>query len=147
MRGTTQAALAVALIVSIAALVVVGLRVAPIEQASNSAEARNECKVEAPDELQQAATEWCDLELFASMLVTAGKENVVAIANFNPNGDHVWQLQQVNLLESFKQLTDKMAARADGKSIAVSLHTADQTRVAGCARLTSQSTATCEVRK
>ena len=147
MTNRTQTPLAVALIVSIAVLVGIGLRFAPVEQASNSAEARNECTVEGPDEWKATAQEWCANGLFARVAVTSDKENVIAVAHFSANGVHVWQLQSTNLVNSFRQLTDQIAAGANGRSVSVSVQNPDETPLVVCARLNSDSAATCEEKK
>ena len=147
MNNTTRTTLSVALIIGIALLVAVGLRVAPIEQASNSAEARSECKVEGPDEWKPTAKEWCANGLFARVAVTSDKENVIAVAHFSPNGAHVWQLQSTSLVNSFRQLTDRAAARAQGRNVSVSVQNPDETRIVACARLASDAAATCEEKK
>jgi len=147
MTNRTQTPLAVALIVSIAVLVGIGLRFAPVEQASNSAEARNECTVEGPDEWKATAQEWCANGLFARVAVTSDKENVIAVAHFSANGAHVWQLQSTNLVNSFRQLTDQIAAGANGRSVSVSVQNPDETPLVVCARLNSDSAATCEEKK
>jgi hypothetical protein len=147
MNNTTRNMLAIALLVTIALLVGIGLRFAPIEQASNSAEARNECKVEGPEEWKATAEEWCANGLFARVAVTSDKENVIAVAHFSPNGAHVWQLQSTNLVHSFRQLTDKIAARATGRNVSVSVQNPDETRLLACARLGSDAAAACEEKK
>ena len=147
MTNSTQTALAVALIVSIAGLVGIGLRLAPIEQASNSAEARNECNIEGPEEWKPTAQEWCANGLFARVAVTSDKEHVIAVAHFNANGTHLWQLQSTNLVNSFRQLTEKTAARANGRSVSVSVQNPDETRVVACARLSGDSVAACDEKK
>jgi hypothetical protein len=147
MNRPTRATLTAALILAIGVLVVLGLRVAPIEQASNSAEARSECKVEGPDEWKPTAQEWCANGLFTRVAVTSDEENVIAVAHFSPNGTHVWQLQSTNLVNSFRQLTDKTAARAKGRNVSVSVQDPDETRVVACARLSSDAAAACEEKK
>ena len=147
MRNTIQATLAVALIVSIAVLVGIGLRFAPVELASNSAEARNECRVEGPEEWKATAEEWCDHGLFARVAVTGDEENVIAVAHFSANGAHVWQLQSANLVNSFRQLTDQIASRAMGRSVSVSVQNHDETRLVVCARLSGDSAAACDEKK
>ncbi|MEO5739098.1 MAG: hypothetical protein ABIS29_00690 [Vicinamibacterales bacterium] len=147
MTNSRQTTLRVALIVGIAVLVGIGLRVAPIEQASNSAEARNECKFEGPDEWKPTGREWCANGLFARVAVTSAKEDVIAVAHFSANGAHVWQLQSTNLINSFRQLTDKIAARAKDRNVSVSVQNPDETRVVACARLSSEAAAACEAKK
>ena len=139
--------LAVALVVTIAVLVGIGLRYAPIEQASNSAEARNECKVEGPEEWKATAEEWCDNGLFARVAVTSDEKNVIAVAHFSANGAHIWQLQSTNLVNSFRQLTDQIASRAKGRSVSVSVQNPDETRLVVCARPSGDSAAACEEKK
>ena len=147
MNNATRTALSAALIIAIAVLVMVGLRVAPIEQASNSAEARNECKVEGPEEWKPTAQEWCANGLFARVALTSDKENVIGVAHFSANGAHVWQLQSTNLVHSFRQLTDQTAARAKGRHVSVSVQNPDETRIVVCARLSSDAAAACEAKK
>ena len=147
MNNSTRHMMAIALVVSIAVLVTVGLRFAPIEQASNSAEARNECKVEGPDEWKATAQEWCANGLFARVAMTSDKENVIAVAHFSANGAHVWQLQSTNLVNSFRQLTDQIAARASGRTVSVSVQNPDETRVVVCARPGGDAAAACEEKK
>ena len=147
MTNRKQTTLAVALIASIAVLVGIGLRVAPIEQASNSAEARSGCDIEGPEEWKPTAQEWCANGLFARVAVTSDKENVIAVAHFSPNGAQLWQLQSTNLVNSFRQLTEQTAARANGRNVSVSVQNPDETRVVACARLSSDSAADCEAKK
>ncbi len=147
MNNATRTALYAALIIAIAVLVMAGLRVAPIEQASNSAEARNECKVEGPEEWKPTAQEWCATGLFARVAMTSDKENVIGVAHFSPNGAHVWQLQGTNLVHSFRQLTDQTAARAKGRHVSMSVQNPDETRIVVCARLSSDAAAVCEAKK
>jgi hypothetical protein len=144
MNNTTRATLYAALVIAIAVLVMVGLRVAPIEQAPNSAEARNECKVEGPEEWKPTAQEWCANGLFAHVALTSDEENVIGVAHFSANGAHVWQLQSTNLVNSFRQLTDQTAARARGRHVSVSVQNPDESRVLVCARLNTDSAAACE---
>jgi hypothetical protein len=147
MRHLAQTTLAVALVVTIAVLVGIGLRYAPIEQASNSAEARNECKIDGPEEWKATAEEWCNNGLFARVAVTSDDENVIAVAHFSANGAHIWQLQSANLVNSFRQLTDQIASRAKGRSVSVSVQNPDETRLVVCARPSRDSAAACEETK
>jgi hypothetical protein len=135
--------LGVVLLLAIAVLTTIGLRMAPMEQAANSAESRQTCEVEAPEALRASARDWCANGLLALIKVTEERENLVVIVRFNPNGAHIWQLQNSNLLGSFKSLTDRMAAAANGRNIAVSIHDASDNRLAACARLSTDAAATC----
>ena len=147
MTNSIQITLAIALVVGIAILVGIGLRIAPVEQASNSAEARNDCSIEGPEEWKPTAQEWCANGLFARVAVTSDKENVIGVAHFSPNGAQIWQLQSTNLVNSFRQLTDQTAARAPGRNVSVSVQNPDETRVVVCARLSSDAAAACEAKK
>lgn len=134
----------VVLLMAIAALTAIGLRVAPLEQAANSAESRQTCKVEAPEALRASAQDWCANGLFANIKVTEQPENVIAVAQFNTNGSHLWQMQSSNLLGSFRSLTEKMAAHAKGRNVAVSIQDGADERLAACARLSTDAAAKCE---
>ena len=147
MTKTAHVTLGIALVVAIAVLVAIGLRLAPIEGASNSAEARNECKIEGPEEWKPTAQEWCANGLFARVALTSDEENVIGVAHFSANGAHVWQLQSSNLIHSFRQLTDHTAARASGRNVSMSVQNPDETRVVGCARLSRDSAAACEAKQ
>jgi hypothetical protein len=141
-RGT----LAITIVLGIAILVFAGLRMAPPQQAANSAESRQECHVEAPDTLQAAAKQWCANGLFSRVVVTEDDKNVIAVLHFSPNGTHVWQLQSNGLLASFRPLTERLAADGGGRNVAVSVHDASDKRIGACARLTTDAAATCEAK-
>ena len=147
MTNSRQTTLTLSLIVGIAVLVGIGLRVAPLEQASNSAEARSECKVEGPDEWKPTAKEWCAAGIFARVAVTSDEDNVIAVAHFSANGAHIWQLQKTSLVNSFRQLTDQTAARAQGRNVSISVQNPDETRVVVCGRASSDSAPACEEKK
>lgn len=136
----------VVLLMAIAALTAIGLRVAPLEQAANSAESRQSCEVEAPTALRASAQEWCANGLFANIKVTEQPENVITVAQFNTNGSQMWQMQSSNLLGSFRTLTEKMAANAKGKNVAVSIQDGADERLAACVRLSTSAAATCEAK-
>jgi hypothetical protein len=138
---------AAATLLAIAALVAVGLRVAPPQQASNSAESRQACKLDAPDDLRAAGAQWCAIGLFKSVHVTADPENVIAVLQFSPNGGEAWQMQSSGLINEFRTMTDRMARDAKGKSVAVDVHDAKDERIAACARLNTAAAAACEVKK
>lgn len=134
----------VALLLGIAALTAIGLRIAPMEQPANSAESRQTCEVDAPDALRPSAREWCANGLFANIRITEQPENVITVAQFNTNGSHMWQLQSSNLLGSFRMLTEKIAANAGGRNVAVSIQDGADERIASCARRSTDTAATCK---
>ena len=144
MSRTTYALWALALFIGIAAFVLLGLRIAPPQQASNSAEARQTCKLDAPEPLKAAAAQWCAIGLFRSVSITEDTENVIAVMQLSINGADAWKMQSSGLLLEFRTLTDRMATDAKGKNVAVDLHGADDKRIAACARLTADAMAKCE---
>jgi hypothetical protein len=146
MSRTTYSAWAAAVLAAIAALVVVGQRVAPAQGASNSAESRQACKLDAPDALQAAGKQWCAIGLFKSVHVTADPENVITVLQFSPNGMQAWQMQSSGLVGEFRTLTDRMATDAKGRNVSVDVHDGGDQRVAACARLSTAAAAACEVK-
>jgi len=137
---------ALAALAGIAALVAIGLRFAPAQQASNSAESRQACKLEAPDALKAAGKQWCAIGLFKSVHVTEDPENVIAVLQFSPNGMQAWQIQSSGLVGEFRTLTDRMATDAKGRNVSVDVHDAADQRLAACARLNTAAAAACEVK-
>ena len=137
---------ALAALAGIAALVAIGQRVAPPQQAANSAESRQACKLEAPDALKAAGKQWCAIGLFKSVHVTEDPENVIAVLQFSPNGMQAWQIQSSGLVGEFRTLTDRMATDAKGRDISVDVHDAADQRLAACARLSTAAAAACEVK-
>lgn len=133
-----------ALLVGIAVLVAAGLRIAPPQQASNSAESRQACKLEAPDALKSAGAYWCAIGLFAQANITEDDKTVIAVMNFSPNGAQAWQLQSAGLINEFRTLTDRLARDAGGRNVSVDIHNSIDKRVAVCARLTTDKMAACE---
>jgi len=146
MTRITYSAWVLAVLAGIGALVAIGLRVAPPQQASNSAEAKQSCKVESPDELKAVAKYWCAIGLFKSVHVTIDKENVITVLQFSPNGAQAWQMQGAGLIGDFRANTDRMAASAPGKNVSVDVHDAADNRVAACARLNTEPAAKCEAK-
>jgi hypothetical protein len=137
----------VALLASIAALVAAGLRIAPPQQASNSAESRQACKREAPDALKSAGAYWCAIGLFAQVNITeTDEQNVLAVMNFSPNGAQAWQIQSTGLINEFRTLTDRLARDAGGRNVSVDIHNSIDKRIAVCARLTADKMAACEAK-
>jgi hypothetical protein len=137
---------AVGVLAGTAALVAIGLRVAPPQQASNSAESRQACKLEAPEALKAAGAQWCAIGLFKHVNLTADPENVIAVLQFSPNGVQAWQIQRNGLVGEFRTMTDRMATDAKGRNISVDVHDAADQRVAACARLSTAAVASCEVK-
>ena len=146
MSRTTYWAWAAAVLAAIAALAAIGPRVAPVQGASNSAESRQACKLEAPDALKAAGRQWCAIGLFKSVHVTADPENVIAVMQFSPNGVQAWQMQSSGLVGEFRSLTDRLATDATGRNVSVDVHDAADQRVAACARLNTAAAAACEVK-
>jgi hypothetical protein len=142
----TYSAWVVAVLAAIAVLVVIGQRVAPPQQASNSAESRQACKVEAPDALRAAGKQWCAIGLFKSVDITADPENVIAVLRLSPNGAQAWQIQSTGLVGEFRTLTDRMAQDATSRNVSVDVHDAADKRVAACVRLSTAAAAACEVK-
>ena len=97
MGGTTYWAWAAAVLAAIAALVAIGLRFAPAQQASNSAESRQSCKVESPDELKSTAKNWCAIGLFSRVTFSTKDDDVIAVLQFSQNGAQAWQMQSAGL--------------------------------------------------
>ncbi len=146
MGRTSYLISAVAILVAIVALALIGQRYVPTQQAANSAESKQSCKVEAPDELKPVAKYWCAIGLFKSVHVAIEKENVITVLQFSPNGAQAWQMQSAGLIGEFRSNTDRMAAAAPGKDISVDVHDAKDERVAACARLKTEAAAKCEVK-
>lgn len=146
MKRNAGILLGLALSLGIAALTAIGLRMAPMEQAANSGDSRQSCEVEASESLRPSAQEWCANGLFANVKVTEQPENVITVAQFNTNGAHMWQLQSSNLLGSFRTLTEKMAANAKGRDVAVSIQDGADEGLAACARLRTDTAAICEAK-
>jgi hypothetical protein len=144
MNRVVYSAWASAAFVSIAALIAVGLRVAPPRQASNSAESRQACQLDAPEPLRAAAAQWCAIGLFKSVTVTADPKNVIAVLQFSVNGADAWEMQSGGIMNDFRNLTDRLASDAAPRDVAVDVHDASDKRVAACARLTTEPMAKCE---
>ena len=144
MGGTTYWAWAAAVLAAIAALVAIGPRVAPPQGASNSAESRQSCKVESPDELKSTAKNWCAIGLFSRVTFSTKDDDVIAVLQFSQNGAQAWQMQSAGLIGEFRTNTDRMASDAEGKNISVDVHDAADKRIAACARLSTDAAATCE---
>lgn len=146
MSRTAHIAWSLAALAAIAALVLIGQRVAPVGQASNSAETRHSCKMEAPDPLKTAGAHWCAIGLFSQVTITEDKENVIAVLLFSPNGAQAWQMQSGGIINEFRSLTDRTATDAGGRNVAVDVHDAMDRRIAACARLGTEAAAKCEVK-
>jgi hypothetical protein len=144
MSRTTYWVLALAVVLAIAALAAIGQRVAPPQQAANSAESRQACKLDAPDELKAAGTHWCAIGLFSRVTVSTKDDNVIAVLQFSQNGAQAWQMQNAGLIGEFRTNTDRMAAAAKGMNVAVDVHDAADKRIAACARLSTDAAAQCE---
>ena len=132
------------MLAAMAALVAIGLRVAPPQQASNSAESRQACKVESTDELKSVAKYWCAIGLFSRVTISTKDDNLIAVLQFSQNGAQAWQMQSAGLIGEFRQNTDRMASNAKGKNVSVDVHDASDQRVAVCARRTTDAVAACE---
>jgi hypothetical protein len=137
---------ALAVLAGVAALVMLGLRIAPQQQAANSAESRQSCKVESPDELKSAAKYWCAIGLFSRVTISTKDDNLIAVLQFSQNGVQAWQMQSAGLIGEFRTNTDRMASAAKGKNVSVDVHDAADQRVAACARLSTEAAAKCEER-
>ena len=147
MSRTTYAMLALAVLGGIAVLILIGQRVAPPQQASNSAESRQACKLDAPEPLKAAGAQWCAIGLFSGVTITTKDQDAIAVVQFSQNGAQAWQMQSGGLINDFRSLTDRLAADAKGQNVAVDVHGADDTRIAACARLVTDKEAACEVKK
>ena len=146
MSRTTYSLWAIAVFVAIAGLIAAGQRLAPPQQASNSAESRQACKVDAPEPLKAAGARWCAIGLFKSVTVSTDPENVIAVLQFSPNGAQAWQIQSGGLINEFRTGTDRLAADAGGKNVSVDVHDPADKRIAACVRLKTDAAATCEER-
>ena len=135
-----------AVLAGIAALVILGQRFAPLQQAANSAEARQSCMVESPDELRAAAKPWCAIGLFSRVTISAKDDDVIVVLQFSQNGAQAWQMQRAGLIEEFRTNTDRMASAATGRNVSVDVHDAADKRIAACARLSTDAAAACEVK-
>ena len=129
----------------IAALAILGQRFAPSHQAANSAESRQSCKVESPDELRAAARRWCAIGLFSRVTISTKDDDVIVVLQFSQNGAQAWQMQSAGLIGEFRTNTDRMASDATSKNVAVDVHDAADKRIAACARLTTDPAARCEI--
>ena len=146
MGRRTEAMWGLAALAAIAGLVMLGLRIAPPHQASNSAESRQACRVESPDELKPAAAHWCAIGLFSRVTLSTKDDNVIVVLQFSQNGIQAWQLQSAGLIGEFRTNTDRMASDANGKNVSVDVHDAADKRIAACARLSTDAAAACEVK-
>jgi hypothetical protein len=133
-------------VLGIFALAMLGQRFAPPQQAANSAESRQSCKVESPDELRSAAKQWCAIGLFSRVTISTKDDDVIAVLQFSQNGAQAWQMQSAGLIGEFRTNTDRMASDAKGKNVAVDVHDAADKRIAACARLSTEAAAKCEVK-
>ena len=107
---TTYMLSAFGVLAGIAALVMIGQRVAPPQQAANSAESRQACKVESPDELKSAAAHWCAIGLFSHVTLSTKDQDVIAVLQLSQNGGQAWQMQSTGLIGEFRTNTDRLAA-------------------------------------
>ena len=137
---------ALAALAAIVVLAMIGQRYAPAQQASNSAESRQACKVESPDEFKSDAKQWCAIGLFSHVTISTKDDNVIAVLQFSQNGMQAWQMQSTGLIGEFRTNTDRMASNAKGKNVSVDVHDAADKRVAACARLSTEAAAKCEER-
>ena len=144
--GRRDALWALAMLAGVAALVMLGLRIAPPQQASNSAESRQACRVESPDELRPAAAQWCAIGLFSRVTISTKDDNLIAVLQLSQNGVQAWQMQGAGLIGEFRTNTDRMASLAKGGNVSVDVHDAADKRVAACARLSTDAAAKCEER-
>ena len=135
-----------AVLAAIFGLATIGARYAPTQQASNSAESKQSCKVESPDELKQAAKYWCAIGLFSRVSLAIKDKDLIAVLLLSPNGGQAWQMQSAGLIGDFRTNTDRLAAAAPGKNISVDVHDASDKRIAACARLTTEAAAKCEAK-
>src|SRR5688572_26257856 len=106
MTRIVYTAWALAAFAAIAALIAIGLRVAPAQQASNSAESRQSCQLDAPEPLRAAAAQWCAIGLFKSVTVTADPKTAIAVLQFSINGADAWEMQSTGIMNDFRNLTD-----------------------------------------
>ena len=146
MSGATDWAWALAVLAGIAALLMLGERVAPSRQAANSAESRQACKVESPDELRVAARQWCAIGLFSRVTISTKDDDVIAVLQFSQSGGQAWQMQSAGLIGEFRTNTDRMASDAKSKNVSVDVHDPADKRIAACARLSTDAAAACEVK-
>lgn len=143
MKKRARITLAAAVIVGAATLALLGQRLSPPVLTPTGSDSRSSCKVEAPEALRAAAQHWCTNGLFARVSVTGDDKNVIAVAQFSPNGAQVWQIQTSALLPTFRGLTEEMAAAAKGRDVSISVHDAADRRVGACARAAADKAATC----
>lgn len=146
MTTTVRLLWGLAAVIATIALAILGQRLAPPVMGPTGAESRGGCKVESPDDLKAAAKQWCANGLFQRVSVTGDKQNVIAVAQFSPNAAQLWQIQNASLLPNFRVLTDHLAGDAAGRNVAMSIHDAADHRVAACARLNTDTAATCEAK-
>ena len=142
----TYLAWALAALAAIAALAMIGQRYAPAQQASNSAESRQACKVESPDEFKSDAKQWCAIGLFSHVTISTKDDTVIAVLQFSQNGMQAWQMQSTGLIGEFRTNTDRMVTDAKGMNVSVDVHDAADQRIAACARLATEAAAKCEVK-
>ena len=136
----------IAILTAVIALAMLGQRVSPPQQGPSGAQSSAPCTVEALDDLKAAASQWCANGLFARVSVTGDQENVIAVAQFSPNGAQIWQIQNAGLMATFPGLTERIAAAAKGRHVSVDVHDAADRRVAACVRRNSDASARCELK-
>jgi len=146
LKKTVKVTLAIAIVVAVIALAMIGQRLSPPQQGPGGAQSNQPCKIEALDELRVPASQWCANGLFSRVSITGDKENVIAVAQFSPNGAQIWQIQNAGLLATFPGLTDKIAGAAGGRHVSVDVHDAADRRVAACARLNTDAAAKCDLK-
>jgi hypothetical protein len=135
----------IVVIFAVLVLAMVGQRVSPAGSAPTAGKSDRSCKVDAPEPLRAAANNWCSNGLVARVAVTVDDTHVITVVNFSPNGAHIFQLQSAGIVNTFRTLTEDMAAASTGRDVSVAIHDASDHRIAACARRTTDASATCGV--
>lgn len=148
LNKTARWILALLILVAVIALAMIGQRLSPPQQGPSGAQSSEPCQVDTLlTGLEAAAKQWCANGLFSRISITGDKENLIAVAQFSPNGSQIWQIQSNGLLATFPGLTDRMVAAAKGRNVSVSVHDAADQRVAACARATTDTESKCELKQ
>jgi hypothetical protein len=148
LSNTVRWTLGFVILAAVIALAMLGQRISPPQQGPSGAQSNEPCKVDTLlAGLDAAAKQWCANGLFSRVSITGDKENVIAVAQFSPNGSQIWQIQSNGLLATFPGLTEQMAGAAGGRNVSVSVHDAADQRVAACARANTDKEAKCELKQ
>ena len=142
--NTLRLSWGIVIALAVIVLVIVGRRVSPPSSTPTARESDRTCAVDAPDALRAAAERWCANGLVSRVGVTVDERNVVMAVQFSPNGAQTFQLQSASIVNTFRTLTEEMAAASPGRDVSVAVQGAANHRVVACARLRTDASATCK---